>query len=508
MMEAKMMIPFSEEHERAALGSVLLEPATWGTLKTEIGLCAEAFYIPAHRVTWEAMECLAADGRPLDAVSVADQMKRAGTLEKAGGPLFLDGLMDATPTAMHVEHHGEQVFGYWNRRRVIEAARKVEQLALDGAAQDGRGAAAKGVEMLCEVLEQRVTTVMNKEYMARALARWDVQAEYRKKNQTPPLLGLSTGLPRLDELLNGLKKGVIVLAARQSTGKTALEGQISTWVANQGHPVLRITQDSDIQELWDRDICRTAEVSLAKMERGYMFGNQRQQVVDASGLMESWPMRCEDDVWKIRDVCSLIRADVAKRGTKLVTIDYLQLLRTGIPGVDNDRNSRMEECMTHLKRLYKELGIPIMVLSQIARDKDKLNGRGGCNWLDNRPIMEDIKDCSSIEQGAHVIILMSKVDDVPDEEGRTGKVTCVALDVAKHKNGMTGPLFCRFDRPYFKWEELSQLQQKAVVKFLHDEKAVKIMKVKQEKLKDPTFENVGDAIARASAMPNEKHGGG
>ncbi len=241
------------------------------------------------------------------------------------------------------------------------------------------------------------------------------------------------------------------------------------------------------------------------MERGYMYGNQRQQVVDASTMMADWPMRCEDDVWKIRDVCSLIRADVAKRGTKLVTIDYLQLLRTGIQSVDNDRNSRMEECMTHLKRLYKELGIPIMVLSQIARDKDRLTGRGGCNWLDNRPIMEDIKDCSSIEQGAHVIILMSKVDDIPDENQRTGKVTCVALDIAKHKNGQTGPIFCRFDRPYFSWDELSRLQQSAVVKFLHDEKAVKVMKVKPEKLKDPKFESVGDAIERAGEMPTERN---
>jgi replicative DNA helicase len=483
--------PFSEEHERAALGSVLLVGSKWDVLKVDWNLKADAFYIPAHRVTWEAMESLAAAGRPVDVIAVVDQMKRDGTLEKAGGPMFLDGLMELTPTAEHVEFHAEQVAGYWS-------------------------AAAKGVELLCEVMEERKSTVSNVEYMDRALARWDQQAEYRKNKQTPPLLGLSTGLPRIDELLNGLKKGVIVLAARQSTGKTALEGQISTHVVNMGHPVLRITQDSDIQELWDRDICRTAGVSLAKMERGWMFGNQRQQVVDSKELMKDWPMRCEDEVWKIRDVCSLIRADVAKRRKVnpltglpepyLVTIDYLQLLRTGIPSVDNDRNSRMEECMTHLKRLYKELGIPIMVLSQIARDKDRLTGRGGCNWLDNRPIMEDIKDCSSIEQGAHVIGLMSKVEDLADEEGRTGKVTLVALDWAKHKNGQTGPIFTRFDRPYFRWEEFTQLQQSAVVKFLHDEKLVKVMKMKPEKLKEPVFENVGDAVARCNEMPMK--GGG
>lgn len=494
--------PHSEEHERAALGCVLLDGATWATLKNDAGLCADAFYIPAHRLLWETMEAMAAEGRPLDVVSVTDQLRRSMTLEKVGGPMLLDAIMEATPTAAHVEFHGEQVAGYFSRRKVIDAARRIEALAHDGQAVDGKAAAARGVDLLCEVLEVRKQATTNVEYMDAAIKRWDAQAEFRNKGQTPPLLGLSTGLPRIDELLNGLKPGVIILAARQSTGKTALEGQISSFLCNQGNPVLRITQDSGIQELWDRDLCRYAGVSMAKMERGYMFGKQRQEVVDSRLVMKDWPMRCEDEVWKIKDVCSLIRADVAKRGTKLVTIDYLQLLRTGIQSIDNDRNSRMEECMMHLKRLYRALNIPILVLSQIARDKDRLTGRGGVNWLDNRPIMEDIKDCGSIEQGAHVIILMSKIDDIPDAEtGKTGKNTCVALDVAKHKNGMTGPIFTQFERPYFLWKELEKDQQAAVNKFLHDERAMKLMKVKREKLTEPVFESVGDAIAGANRLP-------
>ena len=509
--------PHSAEHEGAALGSVLLDVAAFSVLKNDVGLKAEAFYIPAHRLVWEAMEALAAEGRPCDVVSVVDAMRRSGELEKCGGPLFLDGLMENTPTAAHAEFHGEQVLGYWSRRRVIDAARKTEQLAMDGQAVDGRGAAAKGVELLCEVMETRKAVVTNEAYMDNSIERWKVQAEYRKNKLPTPLLGLSTGLPRVDELLNGLKPSLMVLAARQSTGKTALEGQISSYIANQGTPVLRITQDSDIQELWDRDICRMAEVSLAKMERGWMFGADEQKVIDSRGLMREWPVRCEDDVWKIRDVCSLIRADVAKRrrirddGTPepyLVTIDYLQLMRTGIPSVDNDRNSRMEECMMHLKRLWRALKIPILVLSQIARDKEGLKGRGGgCNWLDNRPILEDIKDSSAIEQAANVAILMSKVEDVADEEGRTGKVTLVALDVAKHKGGPTGPIFARFDRPYFLWHELKKHEQAAVVKYMQDEKRLKVFKVKEDKLQQPVFGSVTEALARADEMEQKKFGG-
>lgn len=509
--------PHSEENERAALGSVLLEVAAFSVLKNDVGLKPDAFYIPKHRLVWEAMEALAADGRPCDVLGVADFLKASGNLEKCGGPLFLDGLMENTPTAAHCEHYGEQVLAAWTRRRVIDAARRTEQMAMDLAQPDGRAAAAKGMEMLCEVLEEKRVGMTNEQYMDAAIDRWRIQADYRKNKKPTPLLGLSTGLPRLDELLNGLKPSLIVLAARQSTGKTALEGQISSVVANQGYPVLRITQDSDKQELWDRDICRMAEVSLAKMERGWMFGADEQKVVDSRGLMREWPIRCEDDVWKIRDVCSLIRADVAKRrrirddGTPepyLVTIDYLQLLRTGIPSVDNDRNSRMEECMMHLKRLWRALKIPILVLSQIARDKEGLKGRGGgCNWLDSRPILEDIKDSSAIEQAANVAILMSKVEDIQDEEGRTGKVTLVALDVAKHKGGPTGPIFARFDRPYFLWHELKKEEQAAVVKFLSDEKRMKVFKVKEDKLVQPVFGSVTEAIMRSPEMVTRKQDG-
>jgi replicative DNA helicase len=501
MVDAKVP-PFSEENERGCLGSALLDVAAFSVLKNDIGLSGDSFYLPAHRLVWEAMEELAAAGRPVDCVTVGDALKRSGGLEKIRRPLFLDGLMENTPTAAHAEFYGEQVHGYWSRRRTIEAGMKVIQLAQDSQATDGLGAAAKGLEVLCAVLENRKKAVTNEAYMQGAFEKWKVQAGYRERKEVPPLLGLSTGMDRLDELLNGLKKGVIVLPARQSTGKTAWEGQIASFMCHGGIPVLRITRDSDIQELWDRDICRGAGVSMAKMDRGYMFGKQEQQVRDAIEIMKSWPMRCEDDVWMVKDVCSLIRADVAKRGTKFVTIDYLQLLRTGNPRIDENANARMDECMARIKGTAFALGIPIMVLSQVARDKDRLTGKAGVNWLDSRLIMEDVKDCGSIEQMAHAMLLLSKVADLPDENGNIGKATCVALDVAKHKGGPTGPIFMRFDRPYFKFEEYSAQEQHAIMKFLHDERLTKgPMRMKPEKLKPPVFESVADAIERASELP-------
>jgi replicative DNA helicase len=166
----------------------------------------------------------------------------------------------------------------------------------------------------------------------------------------------------------------------------------------------------------------------------------------------------------------------------------------------------MEEVLTQLKGLVLELKVPILCLSQFARDKDRLTGKSGINWIETRPILEDLKDSGSIEQLADVGILLSKIDDVPDEDGHTGKVTVVACDVAKNKNGPTGPVFLRFDRPYFKMKEYAEHEQAAMVKFLYDEITVKRMRgMTWDKIdKQPVFQSISEAIQRAGEMPMKK----
>lgn len=499
--------PCSEEAEQGVLGSVMLDPGVFGLLRAELGIQEDSFFMPAHRIVWAAMERLAEVGRPIDMITLIDELKKDGGLVKCGGSLFLDGLLERTPTAAHAEFYGEQVRQSWSRRKVIDAARKMEQLANDAGCDDARTAAAKGVEMLCVVLEERRRTTTNAEYMAEALKDWERLAGFRQRKEAVPLLGYPTGMDRLDDVIDGLQKNLIVLGARQSTGKTTLEGQVVGFLCDKvGLPVLRITRDSKISDLWKRDICREAEVSLAKMNKGFLYDSGKQKVHDTIKMMEEWPVRVVDDVWKIRDVCALIRADVAKRGTKLVTLDFLQMFRVGDSRIDADRNGRMEEVLSQLKGLVLELKIPIVCLSQFARDKDRLTGKSGVNWIETRPILEDLKDSGSIEQLADVGILLSKIDDVPDEEGHTGKVTVVACDVAKNKNGPTGPVFLRFDRPYFRMREYSELEQRAIVKFLYDEITVKRMKgMTWDKIKDqPVFQSVGEAINRAREMPERR----
>lgn len=484
----------SEEAEYGVLGSVLIDQGCIGFLISELGMCEEAFYIPRHQIIWATMVKLMSSGRPIDAITLTDQLKMDRKLEAVGGPLAISGMIEATPTETHVEHYAKIVMDCWSLRKALDAGHKITAMALDESSEDGRDAAAKGVELLCTVLDHKKRSTSNNQHIENAISAWTDLKWYRDRNEVPPLLGMPSGFDRIDDLIDGIQPSLIVIGARQSTGKTTLEGQIVGNLLEQDIPILRLTRDSAVADLWKRDICRMAGVSLAKMNKGYLFAEKLQQIRDAQALMKTWPVRIIDDIWKIKDVCATIRADVAKRDTKLITLDFLQMYRTGDHRIDNDRNARMEEVVTALKMLVLELRIPIIALSQFARDKDRLTGKGGVNWIETKPIMEDLKDSGSIEQLAEVIMLLGKVADLEEENGEKGKRTIIAGEIAKNKNGPLGPVFIQFDRPYFKMTELDRWQQGAIHKFLQDE--VTKRNYKNYTPKAPAFESVDDALRR------------
>jgi len=223
---------------------------------------------------------------------------------------------------------------------------------------------------------------------------------------------------------------------------------------------------------------------------------QRERLQKARNDIAGWKVKIEPNVWKIPDVCALIRADVQKRGTKLITIDYIQVFSSGNRAADGDRNGKLETIMGALKNLVFDIKVPILILSQFARDKESTKGRVG-NWLYSRPILEDLKDSGSIEQLADQAMLLSKVEDILDEDGQEGNRTIVACDIAKNKQGATKAIFLNFHRPVFTMTELSVLQQKAVVKALQDDGK------KTDKCKPPHFTCVQDAIDRAHLMAEE-----
>jgi replicative DNA helicase len=485
--------PHSQEAESGVLGSILIHAPCYASLRAETDLCSECFYVPAHRAVWEAMEGIAGAGRPIDVYTVIEALRASGSLERAGGGFFVDGLAEGTPTHAHVETYAETVIAKWRLRTVAAAGSDIQRQSM-GPEADGQEVAAKGIASLLEVLKVREPDTSIQDDTEAALTEWDTVAQMRRAGQPVVMPGLPTGLARVDYTLNGLQAGLIVLGARQSTGKTTIAMQMAGYVCrNACGPVLHITRDSLRRRLIDRELCREAQCDLSALTKGYMNAVQRDRLASAKKAVDAWPMKIEPNVWKIQDVCALIRADVHKRGTKLVTLDYIQLFSTGNRAADNDRNGKLETIMGALKNLVFDAHIPILILSQFARDKDATKGRVG-NWLSSRPIMEDLKDSGALEQLADQAMLLSKVDDILDEDGNENNRTIVACDVAKNKQGGTKVVFLDFHRPVFTMTELSAIQQKAVVKALRDEGK------KPDKCEHPYFSTVQDAMNRSHLM--------
>jgi replicative DNA helicase len=488
-----MNIPHSTEAESGVLGSILIHSPCYAALKAETDMCADCFHIPAHRLIWEAMEGIAAAGRPIDLFTVVESLRASGNLDRAGGPVFIDGLMESTPTHAHVESYADTVIQKWRLRSVINAGVEITRQGADPEA-DGREVASKGIGRLVEVLKVREPDTSIAEDADAALAEWEAAAALKRAGHPPKMPGLATGLARIDHVMNGMQPGLIVMGARQSTGKTTLEAQIAGHVCRHaGGPVLRITRDSLRRRLIDRDLCREAQCDLSGLTHGNMTALDLERLRKARNTVAGWPVKIEPNIWKIQDVCALIRADVQKRGTKLVTIDYIQVFSAGSRAADNDRNGKLETIMGALKGLVFDVHVPILILSQFARDKEATKGRVG-NWLSSRPIMEDLKDSGAIEQLADQAMLLSKVEDILDEDGQEGNRTIVACDIAKNKQGATKAIFLDFHRPFFTMTELSVMQQKAVVKALQDEGK------KPDKCQPPHFSCIQDAMDRAHLM--------
>ena len=493
--------PHSEEFEQATIGAVLMEPSVIFLLQAEYELTPDHFYIPANREIYQAMLDTMAAGRPVDVIGVVDYLKRTGGLERVGGPIYIDSCVERCPAAQHVEYYADQLVRLYGLRLCLKAAQTVESDAYAADAEDGRTVAAKGITALCEVLKTREpdTTIMQE--ADASLAEWDAKAANRKAGVTLKLDGMATGIAFIDHLTNGLQPGVVVLGARESTGKTTLEGQIVGRIMSEDNaPVLRITRDSRRKALVQRDLCREAQVSLSAVSKGYMTEIYRERVVKARDKMAGWREKIETGLYKMKDVCALIRADHRKRGTKLVTLDFIQMFAMGDSRIDNDRNGKLEAIMTMLKGLTFELGIPILILSQFARDKDGQKGRFGVNWLTQKPILADLKDSGSIEQLADVAILLSKVGDILDEEGEEGRRTVLGIEVAKNKQGPTGSTFLNFHRPFFTMEPVTDNQHRAITKFLRDEHDIRVGRCRVESMKQPYFETLNHAMMEAGKM--------
>lgn len=434
--------PQNLEAEQSVLGSILIEKDAM--LRIADMIRPDDFYRDAHGMIYEAMCELYAKREPLDVLSLGNRLAEKGRLELIGGRTYLIELTTIVPTAAHVVHYATIIQKKATLRRLISAASGITGL---GHSED------EDVENLLDKAEQTLFAVSQKylknaftpikDVLDSAFERIDELHRDRGK-----LRGIPTGFYELDSLLGGLgRSDLVILAARPSVGKTSFAMDLARQAAVKFNvPVGIFSLEMSKDQLIDRMICAEAGVDLWKMRTGKLDDTDQHgdfaRIGQALGALSEAPIFIDDTAnLNIMEIRTKARRLQSEHGLGLLVIDYLQLMdgRGGSKNADN-RVQEVAEITRALKGIARELNIPVLALSQLARAAELSKPA--------IPKLAHLRESGSIEQDADVVMFIYRKsadknyqpDEIPLEEKYLAEI-----HVAKHRNGPVGVARLFFD---------------------------------------------------------------
>lgn len=456
--------PVSEEAERAVLGSVLFEPErVMPLLKGPFRFTESHFYLPAHRLLWAQLEEMFREGETVDLLTAGERLKDRGLLERCGGYAFLEGLIDGLPTSEHAEFYAEQVRSKWILRRILSVAADImDAVYLPDATKEAEKFLASIPRRFLSVSEGVCSETVSR---AEAFGRVIEEIEFAKKRQDmiragetpPPLPYLDLPWDWMNEILGGgLRNYFYVVGAESSAGKTSLVAQLAEYAATvKGRKVLMLSMDADIYEHAGRDMSRNSGVSLPKAMRGFAGRAQIEEMKACAQRLVDLPIVIDSESFLLDQQEARMRMESMKGDLGLVVVDYFQLTRIGDHGVDMNENYRISTICKRYKQLARDLGCPVIGLSQLNR-----------NFVtQNRFAMkQDLRGSGEIDEVAHGIWLIYKDREIRDHRGKVIKAAAkeenhirpVWIDMVKNKTGPLGVKEFWMYANYFKFAEAEE----------------------------------------------------
>ncbi len=415
--------PHNLDAEQSVLGALLLSREAVLTV-SEMGLSADDFYRPAHQHVYEAMRVLLSAGEPVDAVTVADELRRNGLLDEIGGGGFLLELQAATPAISNAARYAKIVRDTALLRRLIRVAGEIAELGYDEP-DDVTKTLDQAEQKVFDLAENRVTDSVKEIKEVIGMVVDDLE---RIIEQGHILTGVPTGYTDLDELLSGLQPSTLnVVGARPAMGKTAFGLGIATSIAKTGLPVMVFSLEMGHKELTQRVLASEARVDSQKMRNGRLTQQDWSKIGRAIGELEHAPLFIDDNplitVMEIRAKARRLMARTGQIGC--IVIDYLQLM-TGRSNAEN-RQVEVSEMSRSLKILARELSVPIVALSQLSRTLE--------SRADKRPMLSDLRESGAIEQDADVVMFLYRDEVYNPESPDRGAAEVI---VAKHRSGPIG----------------------------------------------------------------------
>jgi replicative DNA helicase len=438
-------LPNNLEAERSILGAILLDDKSiYVVLET---LRSHDFYLESHRRIFEKMTGLTAQSRPVDLVTLKNELQRTNELEGAGGPAYIASLTDGLPRAINIEHYARIVKEKATLRRLIQISNEI--MARSYQSEESAG----------EILEQIERTILELagEQFRTGFSHIDplVSVVYKQieevSNRKSLVTGVETGFTELDKMTAGFHPGdLVILAARPSLGKTSLALNIAQHVAIKKQQVVGIfSLEMSKEQLVKRLLCAEAEIDAHKVNTGYLNKEDWSRLGRAAGALSQTRIYIDDSanvsITEMRSKARRLKQEA--RGLDILVVDYLQLMSGSERRYEN-RTQEISQISRGLKAIAKELHVPLIAISQLSRAVEARRG-------DHRPMLSDLRESGSIEQDADVVLFIYREEIHNPTDENTG---IAELIIEKQRNGPTGSLKLAFVKQYTKFANLYQEQ--------------------------------------------------
>jgi len=430
--------PHSVEAEESVLGAILLSSDAAAEVMDK--LVPEDFYVPANQSMFGAIRRLFDGNRAIDAITVADELRRTGELDRIGGLGTITGLLDVVPSASNIEYYAGIVEENSQRRSLIKAGSSITDLAM--RLDDEIDTVIDRAEhTVLQVAERRVGDGMQAIGPLFFSTLEELEALEARGSE---VTGLSTGFRDLDRKLTGLHPAnLLIIAARPAMGKSALTTNIATNVAMTGTPVAIFSLEMSKEEMAQRMLCSVARIDSMKLRTGQIGENAWPRLTDAAGRLFNAPVFVDDSaVATVTDIRAKCRRLKRAHGLGLIVVDYLQLMQ----GVAREnRQQEIAEISRSLKNLARELELPVIAVSQLNRNLESRE--------DKRPRLGDLRESGSLEQDADIVIFIYR-DEYYNE--RSEKKGIAEVAVAKHRAGSTGIVEMTFMPEFTRFSDLGR----------------------------------------------------
>ncbi|MBO0437277.1 replicative DNA helicase [Vagococcus fluvialis] len=442
--------PQSVEAEQAVLGSVFLDSDA--IVEAMEYIEAKDFYRRSHQTIFQIMIDLNNRSEAIDAIIIKEHLEQKNMLEDIGGVSYLSELTLSVPTAANVGYYAKIVEQKSLLRNLIQTA---TDIVSSGFEQE------EDVESILDEAERKILEVSEKRNRSGFLAIADVLGDSintieKLSQQGEAITGLPTGYHALDKMTAGLQaEELIILAARPAVGKTAFALNIAQNVGTKTNESVAIfSLEMSAESLVNRMLCSEGLVEAGHLKTGQLSDEEWDNIIVAMGSLSKANIFIDDTpgikISEIRAKCRKLHQE--QGGLGLVLIDYLQLIEG--TGREN-RQQEVSEISRQLKKLAKELKVPVIALSQLSRGVEQRQ--------DKRPVLSDIRESGSIEQDADIVAFLYRDDYYRSEEGEDEEPqennNVIEVIIEKNRSGARGTVELLFIKEYNKFSSVSPREE-------------------------------------------------